>query len=181
LWFGKAQDRFQELLWTGEFYRLYNDPVSGVKSDTCLSNQLVGQWYAYECGLGEILPKSRIDSVLEHVAVTNGSLSSYGLVNGVTPSGEPDMASGTFNHSNYQTIGETYCYTATCIYAGKKDLGLKFTKRLIDNIALRQKRSWNTTWSIEPSSGACAWGEEYYSNMCIWSLYSALTGKHSLN
>ncbi|KPL06458.1 hypothetical protein AMJ85_10475 [candidate division BRC1 bacterium SM23_51] len=179
-WFEKARASLERDLWTGRYYRLYHDRRNGRKSDTSLGNQLVGQWYAYLCGLGEILPRDHILAALRHVAEKNGTSSSFGLVNGVTPDGRRDTT-GTNGHSDSITIGETYCYAATCIYAGIGDLGLPFARQLAENIALRQRSPWNTTWNMNPDTGEMAWGTEYYSDMCVWDLWGALLGRRTLD
>jgi len=178
-WFEKAQATVEEKLWTGSYYRLYNDTLRNRRSDTCLGNQLVGQWYAYLCGLGEILPKEHVLGALRHVGAVNGTNSPVGLVHGITPDGKRDMT-GRNGHSSTITIGETWCYAATCIYAGVPDLGMPIAERLARNIALRQRSPWNTTWNMDPDSGRMLWGTEYYSNMCVWDLWGALLGKRSL-
>lgn len=150
-WFAQAQKRFEEILWTGQYYRLYHDPASGAVSDTSLGNQLVGQWFAYGCGLGEILPKEHILSALNYVAKMNGS--ELGIINGVTPEGKPDVQVRSGGYANSITIGETYCFSSTCIDAGVVEKGIGFSQRLGDHIALTKRRSYNTTWNIHPQSG----------------------------
>ena len=176
--FEKASRSFDEKLWNGRYYRLYNDPATGEISETCLGNQLVGQWFAYSAGLGEILPKEKILSSLKAVAELNASVSPYGLVNGVRPDGTPDPT-GKY-HSSSITIGETFCYAATCLYASGPKTGIEMAKALYENIALRLRTPWNTTWNIDAKTGELGWGAEYYSNMCLWDLYGALTGKREL-
>lgn len=173
--FIKASHSFDGKLWNGRYYRLYNDPATGELSETCLGNQLVGQWFAYSAGLGEILPKQKILSSLKAVSELNAALSPFGLVNGVRPDGTPDTT-GEY-HSASITIGETFCYAATCLYAGGPDTGMDMARRLYENIALRLRSPWNTTWNMDPQTGRLGWGTEYYSNMCLWDLYGALTGK----
>jgi uncharacterized protein (DUF608 family) len=176
--FARASRSFDEKLWNGRYYRLYNDPATGEISETCLGNQLVGQWFAYSAGLGEILPKEKILSSLKAVEKLNAATSPYGLVNGVRPDGTPDT-SGKY-HSSSITIGETFCYAATCVYAGGPKTGMDMAKALYENIALRLGTPWNTTWNIDAKTGELGWGPEYYSNMCLWDLYGALTGKRGL-
>jgi uncharacterized protein (DUF608 family) len=190
--FEKAQAAIERDLWTGRYYRLYNDPRAGKRSDTSLGNQLVGQWYAYLCGLGEILPRQHIILALRHVAKHNGASSPFGVVNGMTPddgtssrpvgsgTGWRRDTTGANGHSDSITIGETYCFAATCIYAGVPRLGLPLARNLAENIALRQRTPWNTTWNLNPDTGAMAWGTEYYSNLCIWDLWSIFQGRRSL-
>jgi uncharacterized protein (DUF608 family) len=175
----KALASFEEKLWTGSYYRLWNDPAKERRSDTCLAAQLTGQWYAYLCGLGEVLPGEHIRAALEHICAANGASAVWALVNGIAPDGTRDRSAGC-NHSHTATLGETWCYAATCLYAGRPDWGLPRAARLAENIALRQRRLWNTTWNMDPDTGEMLWGAEYYSNLCVWDLFGALTGRRTL-
>ncbi|UCH33244.1 MAG: hypothetical protein JSV65_11740 [Armatimonadota bacterium] len=174
--FEQARASFERKLWTGSYYRLWHDTAANTRSDTCLAAQLTGQWYAYLCGLGEILSREHVIAALEHINRANGAGDVWALVNGVTPDGSRDTT-GTNGHSHTATLGETWCYAATCIYAGRPDLGLPRAQRLAENIALRQRRTWDTTWNLDPDSGDMLWGREYYSNMCVWDLWGALVGR----
>jgi uncharacterized protein (DUF608 family) len=175
-WFEKGLRSFEKKLWNGEYYNLYNEPETARSSNTCLGNQLVGQWYAYLIGIGDFLPKKHISSAIEAVKKLNVAATEFGVVNGVKPSGDIDYES--LNHfSDSICPGESFCYAATCIYAGKKDLGLEVAKATYENIAIRQKTIWNITWNLSPLDGSPRWGREYYSNMVVWSLYCALTGR----
>jgi uncharacterized protein (DUF608 family) len=174
----RAQAAFEQKLWAGDYYRLWSDTAKNQRSDTSLAAQLTGQWYAYLCGLGEILPRDHILAALEHINRVNGAGEVWALVNGITADGKRDDT-GKNGHSNTATLGETYCYAATCVYAGCRHLGLRRAQRLAENIALRQRRTWDTTWNLDPDSGAMLWGNEYYSNMCVWDLWRALTGRRT--
>jgi len=176
----KAQTSYEEKLWTGQYYRLWNDTEKGRRSDTCLAAQLTGQWYAYASGLGEIVPHEHIVTALNRINRANGAGPVWALVNGITPGGGRDVT-GTNGHSQSATLGETWCYAATCVYAGCPELGLPRAARLGENISLRQRRLWNTTWNMNPDTGEMLWGDEYYSNLCVWDLYGAYTGRHSLH
>lgn len=175
-WFNKGLRSLHEKLWNGEYYDLYNEPETGRSSNTCLGNQLVGQWYAYLIGLGEFLPKDHILKVLKSVKRLNVTATKYGVVNGVKPDGQISRE-GLSHHSDSVTVGESFCYAATCVYAGMRGLGLEVAKRTYENIVLNQKTPWNITWNLSAIDGSLIWGEEYYSNMVVWSLYQALTGK----
>ena len=169
-----AAAAYQSKLWTGSYYRLWADSESGQRSDTCLAAQLTGQWYASLCGLGDILPRQQELMALDHIARFNGGHEVWALVNGITPDGSRDQT-GTNGHSNTATLGETWNYAATCAWQGKVDLGLPFAERLAEDIALRQRDTWGTSWNMDPDTGEMIWGREYYSNMCVWSLWLALT------
>jgi uncharacterized protein (DUF608 family) len=175
-WFSTAQKRVEELLWNGKYYRLYNDPAASKKSETILHDQLIGQWYAYMYGLGEIFPKDHIESALEVVAETNSKAAKgLGLVTGVMPNGKPDMTPPAV-YAPYVTIGGVYCHSASCIYASKKELGLRFSEELWNHTALKLKRPFNQAFNLNPNNGNFVAMDEYYSNMCVWDVFFALTG-----
>ncbi len=178
--FTKAQASFEQKLWTGSYYRLWNDTAQNRRSDTCLAAQLTGQWFAYSCGLGEVLPRRHVFAALEHVHRVNAAGRVWALVNGITPDGSRDKTDGLHGHSDTATLGETWCYAATCTYAGCPGLGLPVAARLADNISLRQRSPWNTYWNIDPNTGQMRWGSEYDSNMCVWDLWGALTERRRL-
>jgi uncharacterized protein (DUF608 family) len=171
--FKLSQASFEKRLWTGSYYRLWEDDTTGRKSDTCLAAQLTGQWYASLCGLGDILPRGHMLTALRHIAKVNGGGKVWALLNGVLPDGSRDHT-GTNGQSDTATLGETWCYVATCYWLGKPNLGLPFVKRLCEDIALRQRDDWGTSWNMDSDTGAMLWGGEYYSDMCVWSLWLAM-------
>lgn len=68
--FERAQKRFDELCWQGEFYcqRLENvDQYPYQFGEGCLSDQLLGQTMAYLAGLGQLLPEDRLNSAIRAV------------------------------------------------------------------------------------------------------------------
>ena len=171
-WFERGRASFEEKLWTGHCYRLYNDPADKRKSDTLLANGLCGQWFAYAAGLGELLPKDRIDSHISAVLRLNAAATEYGTVNGVTPDGKPDV---TFrDHSAVLTIGETWNFCAMTAFAGRTDEAVSLFEKSYANILLNQRTPWNIPWSLDPKTGAIKWGINYYSNPCVWTLFQAL-------
>lgn len=175
-WFDRGRASFEEKLWTGDagarYYRLYNDPAGKRKSDNLLANGLCGQWFAYAAGLGELLPKDRIDSHISAVLRLNAAATKFGAVNGVTPDGKPDV---TFpDHSAVLTIGETWNFCAMAAFAGRTDDAVALFDKSYANILLNQRTPWNIPWSLDPKSGAIKWGINYYSNPCVWTLFQAL-------
>lgn len=171
--FDKGAKAFEEMLWTGSHYRLYNDPAGGRSSDTSLANALCGQWFAYACGLGEIVPKERINQVIDTVFRLNVASTPYGAVNGVRPDGSIDTSFA--NHSAALTLGEVWCFCAMAAWAGRTDDAVSLFNTSYGNILLNQKTPWNLPWSLDPATGAVQWGVHYYSNPCVWTLLQALT------
>jgi len=177
--FEKASRRFEQELWTGRYYRLWNDSAHGRRSDTCLAAQLTGQWAAFQCGLGWVLPRDHGLVALRTINEINGAGDVWALVNGITSDGRRDT-SGTNGHSNTATLGETWCFAAMAIRAGMSGLALRRARRLAENIALVQRRPWDMTWNMDPDTGRYLWGREYYSNLCIWDLWATVAGTRGL-
>jgi len=171
-WYDKALASFHNKLWTGAYYRLYNDPARGRVSQTSLTNALCGQWFAYTCGLGEIVSKAAILSEIDAVLRWNAGATEYGAVNGVRPDGLPDE---TFpDHSAVITIGEVWNFCAMAASAGKKDEAIRLFVTSYGNILATQRTPWNIPWSLDRKTGAIKWGVNYYSNTCVWTLFHAL-------
>ena len=174
-WYERGGQAFEEKLWTGTYYRLYNDPKGKRISETSLTNALCGQWFAYTCGLGDIVPRANTDSVIDTVLRLNVPATKYGAVNGVGPDGSVDE---TFpNHSAVITIGEVWNFCAMAAFAGRKEDAVRLFNTSYENVLLRQRTPWNIPWSLDRNTGAIKWGINYYSNPCIWTLFQALDPK----
>jgi uncharacterized protein (DUF608 family) len=171
-WFTRGSAAFEEKLWTGQYYRLYNDPAGNRISETSLTNALCGQWFAYACGLGEIFPRKHIESVIDAVFRLNVAATPYGAVNGVGPDGKMDET--YHDHSAVITIGEVWNFCAMTAFAGRIPEAVQLFDRSYENLAARQKTPWNITWSLDPATGALKWGWNYYSNTCVWTLLQAV-------
>ena len=168
----RAADAFEKLLWTGEYYRLYNDPANNRKSDTSLTNALAGQWFAYFAGLSPILPLDHINGTIDTVLRLNDPATPYGAVNGVQPDGSIDR---TFEgHSAALTIGEVWNFCAMAAAAGREADAIRLFEESYRNMAVTQASPWNIPWSLNPETGAIQWGINYYSNPCVWTLFQAL-------
>ena len=174
-WFERARTSYQGKLWNGNYYRLYNDTTTNRKSETSLTNALCGQWFAYTCGLGDILPRASIDSVINTVLQLNVPASPYGAVNGVRPDRMIDV---TFpDHAAVITIGEVWCFAAMTAFFGRPDDGLRTFLSSYANVLIQQRTPWNIPWCLDPKTGANKWGINYYSNPCVWTLFQAVDPK----
>ncbi len=68
--FEKGQQRLVELCWNGEYFQQHlpdYEKRQGEIGPGCLSDQLVGQWWAYQLGLGYILPKPLVRKALKSI------------------------------------------------------------------------------------------------------------------
>ncbi len=69
-----------ELLWTGEYYKQIPDEKDTLDYATgCHSDQLVGQWWALQLGLGHLYPVERTRKVYESILKYNFHRDFYGI------------------------------------------------------------------------------------------------------
>ncbi len=72
--FARARTAYDELLWTGEYYRQVlapDDPVEQSYGAGCLSDQLIGQWWAHQVDLGHLLPAEHVRTALRSIVRHN--------------------------------------------------------------------------------------------------------------
>jgi len=178
-WLARGQAAYAEKLWTGEYYRLWSDPAHGQQSDVSLGNQLMAQWCVKVAGLPDVLPAANVQRALAAIERLNMAATSYGLVNGATPSGQRFDSGypGAFDFGKDTFVGETLCAAMTFMYHGRSERGLEIARRMYDAIALKTRSPWNQRCLISADTGLPLWGDDYYSNLVIWSVPMALAGQ----
>jgi non-lysosomal glucosylceramidase len=175
-WLNRGLTAYHDKLWTGEYYRLWNDPANNQCSDVSLGNQLMAQWCLKVMGLPDVLPAARVQSALQTVTRLNMAATAYGLVNGVTPEGQRFDAGWAQegDHAKHTFVGENLCAAMTFIYHGQQEVGLEIARRIYEAIALKTRSPWNQRCLISSETGLPVWGDDYYSNLVIWALPMAL-------
>jgi uncharacterized protein (DUF608 family) len=178
-WLNRGREAYQKLLWTGEYYRLWNDPANNRCSDVSLGNQLMAQWCVKVLGLPDLLPEQNVQSALATVSRLNMTATAYGLVNGMTPEGTRFDAGWPHegDHARQTFVGENWCAAMTFMYHGHADIGLEIARRIYEAVALKTRSPWNQRCLISAESGLPVWGEDYYSNLVVWALPMALAGE----
>ncbi|MBZ5563287.1 MAG: hypothetical protein LAP13_12815 [Acidobacteriia bacterium] len=175
----KAQRVFEENLWNGSYYRLWNDRQKQRVSDICLANQLMAQWCVRVLGLGDVLPADHVAASLDTIARLNMHATSYGLINGVTSDGKPFdtklLPSG--DHAKNIFVGENLCAAMTFMYHGRRDIGLEIAHRLYEAMAVKTRSPWNQRCLLNGEMGLPQWGDDYYSNLIFWAVPMALRGQ----
>jgi uncharacterized protein (DUF608 family) len=173
---GKAQRTYEERLWNGRYYRLWNNRAAGTTSEVVLANQLMAEWCVKVMGLASVLPDSRMKTALDAVERLNFAATSYGLINGVTPEGVPydTKVHPAGDHATHIFIGENLCAAGTFLYHGRRDVGLEVARRLWEALAIKTRAPWNQRCLINGRTGLPQWGDDYYSNLAIWTLPMAL-------
>jgi uncharacterized protein (DUF608 family) len=175
----KAQSAFEENLWNGSYYRLWNDRKQKKVSEICLANQLMAAWCSRIAGLQEALPSAHVNSALDSIDKLNLKATSYGLVNGVTPKGTPfdTGLEPSGDHAKNIFFGENLCAAMTFLYYGRRDTGLLIAERLYNAVAIKNSSPWNQRCLLNGETGMPQWGDDYYSNLAIWAFPMALAGQ----
>jgi uncharacterized protein (DUF608 family) len=174
----EALKNFNGMLWNGEYFNLWSDPLSGLKDEGCMTDQLCGQWYANLTGLSPICEKDKILSTLKAILKYNMKFDE-GLINGSYPKvGKRPALSGDMAYPNEVgmpwTIGSQpdtpwtgteYAFASLLIQEGFVDEGLTVAKNVYERYA-KASLTWN---HLE-----C--GGHYYRAMDILALLMALEG-----
>lgn len=174
----EASKNFEEMLWNGEYYSLWYDPISGIRDDGCMADQLCGQWYANLTELPPITEKRRILSALRAVLKYNVK-PDEGLINGSYPKvGVRPAMNGDMTYPNEVGMpwrvgsqpdtpwtGTEYAVASLMVQEGLVEEGLTIAKSVYDRY-VRVGLPWN---HIE-----C--GGHYYRAMDVWALLMALEG-----
>jgi non-lysosomal glucosylceramidase len=115
-WFERGQVAFDVRLWRGDHYAY--DDGGGVSSDSIMADQLAGQWYADATGLGDVIPRDRVEIALRTIHrlnVCGFADGTMGAVNGVHADGSVDMSS---EQSKEVWVGTTYALAAFMLGRG---------------------------------------------------------------
>jgi len=168
--------------WNGEYYIQKYD-ISEINKFQygigCLSDQLIGQWWAFHLGLGYIFPKAHVQQAIKSIFKYNYKetfnglkqtprefASNYdsGLLTCSWPNGgKPEIP--TYYTDEIWT-GIEYEVAALCFYIGEIESGLKIIKAVRDRYDGTHRNPWN---EVE-----C--GDHYIRAMSSWTLLHALTG-----
>lgn len=180
--FEKGKERLDRELFNGEYYIQKYNPEKITKNQYgkgCLSDQLLGQWFAQIVGLGELLPKEHIRSALLSIFRYNWRKDFFthsnccrtyvlndekGLLLCSWPKGErPEFP---FYFCDEVWTGIEYQVAAHLIYEGFLEEGLSMVKGLRERHDGMKRNPWN-----EPECG-----HHYVRAMASWSLLLALSG-----
>ncbi|MDQ3657982.1 MAG: non-lysosomal glucosylceramidase, partial [Chloroflexota bacterium] len=180
--FERGRDNYDRLLWNGEYYIQIlgpNDPLEQQYLTGCLADQLLGQWWAHQLGLGHVLPEDHVRQTLRSILKYNvrEGFSGYdpeerafadgedhGLVIIALPEGgQPDRP--TRYHDEVWT-GIEYQVAAHCIWEGLVDEGLEIVEAARERYSGVKRNPYN---DIE-----C--GDHYARAMAGWTVLEALGG-----
>jgi len=167
-WLARGRDVSEAKLWTGKYYRLYND-IGGARGDCdegCLTDQLIGQWALRLTGLSGVYKPRHVHTALKQVVRQNSRY--WGLRNCTWPG---DSFITPIHPDNWGDQGNT-CWTGTelafasfLIYEGLVDEGLRIIRHVDD----RYRRNGQYFDHQE-------FGGHYFRPMAAWAIPHALLG-----
>ena len=163
---------FRKKLWNGSYFRLWHDEKLG-ENETCLANQLMGQYCCRIAGLDGLFTAEECASVYKSIDKYNAAPTKFGLINGGNFQGDPTVAGDpNNNHGTMIFIGENLCASMTGMYEGHAPAE-GWARTLLMTIHEHQAMPFDQFCLIRHDNGAPAWGNNYYSNLVVWALPAA--------
>jgi uncharacterized protein (DUF608 family) len=177
--FAAASASYDELLWNGDYYSQKSDGQSFDFGDGCLSDQLLGQWWAHQLDLGHVLPADHVRGALASIVAFNFRDSFRGFEHGYRVFADADDAGllictwprggrpvVPIRYADEVWTGVEYQVAAHCLIEGMTDDGL----RILDGLRARYDGSRRNPYNeIE-----C--GDHYSRAMAGFSVLDAWTG-----
>ncbi len=163
----RAKESFEDALWTGDYYRLFNDRDGGHGADDgCMTDQLIGQWAAHLAGLGHILPAARVRKALR--TICRISRQPWGLVNCRWPDDEflhPVPEECWHDQANTPWTGVELAFASFLLFEGLGGQALG----VVQNVECRYRKAGMCWDHIE-------FGGHYYRPMSAWAIVNGLLG-----
>ncbi|NLS95629.1 MAG: hypothetical protein GXX96_26140 [Planctomycetaceae bacterium] len=180
-WFDAGARAMEEHLWTGKYYRFYNELTSGQKSEIMMGCQLDGEWIARLHGLPGVFPPDRVQTTLATIAKGNADPQEcpYGMR--VFASADGSKVQGNFGGYLGREAGtysaEGFMLGMTYLYHGQKDFGEDLIRRTLAYVMVHNGYTWDFPLSWQVDSGKRTYGSDYYQNMILWSSPAAFAGQ----
>lgn len=177
----KGQRSYEEKLWTGEYYRTYDDPSSGRRNDSCFSAQLSSVWCTRVLGLADPLPAGRIAKALDSISRLNIPASPFGMVDAVFPDGKPCVEGGPGGDRIWSRDIFIQCNATAAmvfLYHGRHEEGLHAARTMLDTIFRGpHAMPWSQPCAVSSVHGGTAHGHDYYDHVVVWSYPLAIAGQ----
>jgi uncharacterized protein (DUF608 family) len=180
--FERGSAAYDGALFTGEYYRQVLEPGDRTEfqwESGCLSDQVIGQWWAHELGLGYLLPADHVRTALESVVRYNlrDEFAGFSHPFRVFADGDDSgLLMCTWPHGGRPAVptryadevwtGIEYQVAAHCFYEGLDEAGERILDAMWRRYDGRRRNPYN---EIE-----C--GDHYARAMAGWSLLSARGG-----
>jgi len=174
-----ASQNYDELLWNGRYFgRASAEDRSGLGTG-CLADQLNGQWWAHQLGLGDVLPRDHVRTALRTIVDSNlrhgfrdwehgfrklADADDTGLLLCTWPDGQ--RPANPVRYADEVWTGVEYAVAALCLFEGLEAEGLAILEGVRGRYDGTRRNPYN---EIE-----C--GDHYSRAMAGWSLLQAVTG-----
>ncbi len=185
--FEAGQKKIVELCWNGEYFQQHFPLYMQHKGEVgpgCMSDQLIGQWWAHQLGLGYVLPQDKVASALRSIFKYNwkSDLTGWkhaprafagahdkGLIICTWPKG--GRPAHVMLYSDEVWTGIEYQVAAHMIYEGMVEEGYSIVKGTRDRYdGIPRPPIGRNPWSEIECGG------HYARAMSSWSLLPALSG-----
>ncbi len=182
-WISQGSQAMENKLWAGDYYLSYYEPESNLKSDLVFGYQLDGDWMAKYHGLPGVFRADRTDTTLKKIKQTCIAINRYGAANFARPTAsaaDPKEFAASAWGEGYGAHGyfppEVYILGATYGYAGDVETGMEIVRTCLEGISVAEGYTWTQPNVVSGDTGKVIYGSDYYQNMMLWAVPSALDG-----
>lgn len=181
--FERGRRGYDEALWNGEYYEQRLSEIERCEpfqyGAGCLSDQLIGQWWAHQLELGHLLPAEHVRTALRSIVRHNFQSTFQGFDHGYRVFADQDDAGLLIctwprggrpevpvRYADEVWTGSEYQVAALCLMEGLHEEGLRILEALRGRYDGRRRNPYN---EIE-----C--GDHYARAMAGWSVLEGLSG-----
>lgn len=168
-WLKQGQDYMEGRMWNNNSYLLMWNLNTGKRDDRIMANQLDAEWADAYHGLAGVFRPDRVKTVLD--TVKKFCIVDSGAVSFSSGKGEPELTTYGIFIPEIIILGMTY------IYNGDKETGVEVVRRMMDSSVRKNLMGWDMTNQIRADTGARTFGTDYYQDMMLWALPTAIEGK----
>lgn len=166
---GKGEAVFEEKLWNGSYYRLYNDEGGprGDMDEGCLTDQIIGQWTTHFVGFESLLKPTHVRRALREV-MAMAYRRDYGLLNCRWPADKwlQDVPETCWSdQANTCWTGVELAFASFLIYEGMVKEGFAVIRNVDDRY-----RKAGMYWDHQEFGG------HYFRPMSAWANINAALG-----
>ncbi|MBB5254516.1 GH116 family glycosyl hydrolase [Sulfurisphaera ohwakuensis] len=167
-----ALSLYESMLWNGEYFDLWYDPISGYRDKTCQASQLLGEFYLNLLGYS-LLDKEKTRKTLLSIVKYNLK-EEEGVINGAYPDGYRPLMREYENplkikeasiHQDTPWSGVEFYLASHLIYEKMIDEAKKVLKEVYDRYSIAGN-FWNH-WE---------WGSHYSRPLSSWLIIPAYLG-----
>lgn len=178
-WFHQGSRSMEEKMWNGSYYLNFYDDQTGEKSDAIMAYQLDGDWAARLHGVESVFRGDRIPLVLRTIREKCMGGVVCGARSFSSPEGKP--LNGDNKVAEYGTtamfLPEIMMLAMTYMYHGEPGFGIEKLRKAMEYMVCSHGHPWDLPNMILGSTGERHFGTDYYQNLMLWAVPSALSGE----